>query len=491
MGARRLRYVIIGAGMAGLLAAIRLTGRGDSDFIVYEKGDSVGGTWRENTYPGLTCDVPAHSYVYSFAYNPDWSAYFAPGPEIRAYFQSVAERYGVLDAIRFNCEVEACEWTGDRWKVRLKDGSEDWGHVLIGATGVLHHPRYPDIAGIEDFAGDCFHSARWDHSVALDGKRIGVIGNGSTGVQIVGALADRAAKLVQFQRTAQWIMPASDKVYTDAEREAFRNDPALIDEVRTGPEAMARRARFTSAIVDVASPELAEIQTIVEKNLEESVRDPLLREKLRPDYRVACKRLVFSYNYYDAVQKPNVEIETGAIERIEPNGLRMKDGTVHELDVLVLATGFHVDKFVRPIKVTGQGGRDLDALWAEHPRAYYAVTVPDFPNMLLLNGPTGPVGNFSLIDIAEIQWDYFEKLIAPVREGRAAGIAPTMQALETYEAARSEAAKNTVFASGCASWYLDAKGNAQVWPWSWAHFVEVMSAPDLADYEMIEPVPAA
>ncbi|MCB2077307.1 MAG: NAD(P)/FAD-dependent oxidoreductase [Novosphingobium sp.] len=472
--------------MAGLLAAIRLKQRGDSDFVVYEKGDSVGGTWRENTYPGLTCDVPAHSYVYSFAYNPDWSAYFAPGAEIRQYFQSVAESFDVIDSIRFNCEVESCEWSGERWVIHLKGGATDWGHVLVGATGVLHHPRYPDIPGLEDFTGACFHSARWDHNVALDGKRIGVIGNGSTGVQIVSALADSAKRLVHFQRTPQWIMPASDKVYSDEERRAFREDPNLIEQVRNGPEAQARRARFTSAIVDIDSPELAEIQAIVEKNLEQSVRDPALREKLRPDYRVACKRLVFSHNYYDAVQKPSVELETRAIAQVEASGVRMDDGTLCELDVLVLATGFRADRFIRPVTVAGLDGSDLDSLWKRHPRAYYAVTVPGFPNMVLLNGPTGPVGNFSLIDIAELQWDYFDGLLRPVREGRCAGIAPTVQALERYEAARSEAAKNTVFASGCASWYLDANGDPQVWPWSWAHFVDVMREPQFADYVLIE-----
>lgn len=482
---KKLRYIIVGAGMAGLLAAIRLKQRGDDDFVVYEKGDAVGGTWRENTYPGLTCDVPAHSYVYSFAHNPDWSAYFAPGPEIREYFDSVARQFEVTDAIRFNCEVASCEWLGDRWRVRLQDGTEDWGNVLIAATGVLHHPRYPDIVGLDSFEGEVFHSARWDHSASLDGKRIGVIGNGSTGVQIVSALADRAARLVQFQRSPQWIMPCIDKRYSDEERRAFRDNPELIEEVRNGPEAQARRARFTNAIVDVDSPELAEIQEIVERNLEDSVRDPVLREKLRPDYRVACKRLVFSHNYYEAVQKPSVVLETGPIERVEAGGVRLRDGMLHELDVLVLATGFHADQFVRPIEVLGRGGCDLETLWAERPRAYYAVTVPDFPNLLLLNGPTGPVGNFSLIDIAERQWDYFDQLIEPVRSGQCAGVAPTMAALERYEAARSEAAKNTVFASGCTSWYLDKSGQAQAWPWSWARFVEVMERPDMTDYELI------
>ncbi len=477
-----IRTIIIGAGMAGLLAGIRLRQRGDGNFAIYEKGDTVGGTWRENSYPGLACDTPAHSYTYSFALNPDWSSYYAPGPEIRDYFEKVATSFDLHRSIRFNSPIARCEWCDGKWHVTLQDGTTDAGEVLIAATGVLHHPMVPEIPGLADFAGASFHSARWDHSVPLDGKRIGVIGNGSTGVQIVSALVGRAARLVHFQRTAQWIMPAPQVVYSDEDKRAFRDDPERIAQVRDGPDAAARRARFTSAIIDVNSPALAEIEGIVLKNLEDSIRDPTLKEKLRPTYRAACKRMVFSGEYYAAIQHPNAVLETAAIERIEPAGVRMKDGTFHELDVLVLATGFRTDQFTRPIKVIGQGGQDLDDLWAQHPRAYYAVTVPGFPNMCLLNGPTGPVGNFSLIDIAEKQWDYFDQVVAPVRQGRAVAVSPSMAALETYEARRGETARKTVFASGCKSWYLDASGEPQVWPWSWAHFVEVMARPDFADY---------
>lgn len=480
----RLRAIIIGAGMAGILAGIKLQQRGDTDFTIYEKGDSIGGTWRENTYPGLSCDTPAHSYAYSFALNPDWSAFYAPGPEIKAYFETVAQRYAIVPHIRFDTEIASADWDGDRWVIRTKDGRTDWGHVLIAATGVLHHPRMPDIPGLSDFAGASFHSARWDHAVAVDGKRVGVIGTGSTGVQIVSALARRAARLVHFQRSAQWIMPCPDKAYSEDERRAFREQPSLMAEVRDGPEAAARRARFTAAIIDADSPQLAEIQAIVERNLEESIGDPVLREKLRPSYRAACKRLIFSPSYYQAVQEPAVFLEDQAIERIEPSGVRMRDGTLHQLDVLVLATGFKVDQFVRPIRIRGEGGLDLDDFWRERPRAYYAVTIPHFPNLLLLNGPTGPVGNFSLIDIAEHQWRYFEQLVDLLRDGSCTSFSPSDAALADYETRRTERARKTVFASGCRSWYLDAEGTPQVWPWSWDYFTEVMTAPRLEDYAL-------
>lgn len=478
------RTIIIGAGMAGILAGIKLKERGETDFVIYEKGDSVGGTWRENRYPGLACDVPAHSYTYSFALNPEWSSYFAPGPEIRAYFEDIARRFGIVEHVRFNTPIARCEWRDGKWHVETSTGEHDSAEVLVAATGVLHHPMIPDLPGLANFAGPAFHSARWDDSVALDGKRVGVIGTGSTGVQIVSALSDRASKLVHFQRTRQWIMPVKNPTYSGDERRAFREDPSRILAIRDDPAAQARRARFTAAIIDVDSPELQEIQQIVERNLDESVRDPVLREKLRPDYLAACKRMVYSDTFYEAVQRLSVEVEIGAIEQIESNGVRMKDGTFHELDVLVLATGFQADRFTRPIRILGEGGRDLDDLWKEGPRAYYAVTVPGYPNLCLLNGPTGPVGNFSLIDIAEHQWDYFDQLINLLRSGKATAVSPSMEALQAYEAERSEAAQRTVFASGCKSWYLDKNGNPLVWPWSYARFVRAMSAPDLSDYNL-------
>jgi cation diffusion facilitator CzcD-associated flavoprotein CzcO len=482
---KSLRTIIIGAGMAGLLAGIRLKQRGDDNFTIYEKGDCVGGTWRENTYPGLTCDVPAHAYTYSFAYNPGWSQFMAPGPEIREYFEDMAVRYGVMEHIRFNEAVESAEWRGNRWHIRTSTGREDQGEMLVAATGVLHVPNYPDIEGVDTFEGACFHSARWDHSVPLDGKRIGVIGTGSTGVQIVSALADTASHLTHFQRTAQWIMGRPGPVYTEEDKAAFAADPSLIEAVRNNPEGAANRERFLKAVIDPSSPAHAELEALLTAQLEERVRDPELREKLRPNYRAACKRLIFANEYYDAVQKPNVDVETRKIARVEPKGVRLEDGTLIELDVLVLATGFRADQFVRPMKIKGVGGADLDELWTPVPRAYFAVTVPDFPNMVLLNGPAGPVGNFSLIDVAEAQWDYFDKLMEPVRRGECAGLAPSMAALDAYDERRRKAAAGTIWASGCKSWYIGGDGLPQVWSWPMEYFWEVMSQPDFGDYERI------
>lgn len=483
-GHRRLRFAIIGAGMAGLLAGIRLDQKGDADFTIYEKGDTVGGTWRENRYPGLTCDVPAHAYTYSFAPNPEWTRFFSPGPEIQHYFERVADDYRLRDRIRFNSEVTDCRYVDGRWHIETSDGCKDIVDVIIAATGVLHHPNIPAIPGLKDFGGDSFHSARWDDSVALDGRRIGVIGNGSTGVQIVSALATRASTLVHFQRSPQWIMPVQNFIYSETDRHAFRSDVSKIDAIRFGEEYWAGIRRFNKAIIEVDSPEMAEIEGIVLRNLEDNIQDPVLREKLRPDYRAACKRLIYSPDYYEAVQRPGVIVETGAIERVEVTGVRMKDGTLHELDVLALATGFKTDRFVRPIKVIGQGGNNLDDAWALRPTAYYAITVPDFPNLFLLNGPTAPVGNFSLIDIPERQWDYIDQLLDLLRDGTCSAIAAKPEAMADYEERRIAAAKRTIFGSGCTSWYLDAQGVPQTWPWSYDHFAQLMAAPRMEDFEL-------
>ncbi|WP_317930820.1 NAD(P)/FAD-dependent oxidoreductase [Halioxenophilus sp. WMMB6] len=481
---QNLRYIIIGAGMAGILAGIRLLERGETDFVIYEKGSTVGGTWRENTYPGVACDTPAHSYSYSFAFNPDWSAFYAPGPEIQDYFERMTDKFGVREFIRFNTEIARCSYQDGRWRVTTQDGQVDEADVLVAATGVLHHPNTPDIPGLTDFTGASFHSARWRHDIDYSKQRVGVIGNGSTGIQIVAAMSGQVPKLVHFQRSPQWIMPCPDTKYSDEDRQAFRQDPDKIEDVRSGPEAQARRGRFLAAIIDSNSPELTEIQSIVEQNLNETIKDPELKAKLTPNYRAACKRLVFSPNYYQKVQHPSVSVEIAGIERVEENGVRLKDGTFHELDVLVLATGFKVDAFVRPMTITGIDGIDLNDVWAEHPKAYYAVTVPKFPNFFMLNGPTGPVGNFSLIDIAERQWNYGDQLVDLLRNGQCKAFAPTEAALEEYEMQRTEAAKKTVFASGCKSWYLDAKGVPQVWPWPYETFMEVMAKPNLDHYEL-------
>lgn len=480
---RPLRIAVVGAGMSGIAAAIELARAGYDDFVLYEKADRLGGTWRENTYPGIACDVPSHFYSYSFAPNPEWTHRFAPGGEIQSYFEDVARRFGVVPRIRFGCEVVGCHFENGRWRLVLADGTRDAADAVIAATGVLHHPMIPEIEGLDSFAGACFHSARWDHAVPLEPARVGVVGTGSTAIQITSALAGRTRAYTLFQRTAQWVAAAENPPYTDEEKAVFRRDPQAIEVLR---EQMARAMvdGFANVLVDADSPVLQAMHAACVANLETNVQDPVLREKLRPTYRAACKRLIISPDFYQAIQRPGAQLVTERIERVEPRGVVTADGRLHELDVLVLATGFRVDQFVRPMRVTGRGGAALDDVWRDGPFAYLAIGVPDFPNFFLLQGPNSPVGNFSLIDVAELQLRYVAQLLEPLRRGAAREIAPSAAAMQRFDDERRDAARRTIWASGCRSWYLDREGLPTAWPFSFDRFRAEMAKPRLDDYEL-------
>jgi len=475
------RFAVIGAGMSGILSAIKLREAGYEDFTVYEKADRLGGTWRENTYPGISCDVPSHLYSYSFEPNPDWTRRFSPGAEIQAYFEGVARRRGVMPRIRFGDEVTRLEFANGRWRLETKSGLRDDVDVVIAATGVLHHPKFPDLEGVDDFEGTLFHSARWDHSVKLEGARVGIVGTGSSAVQIVGAIVDRVKKLSLFQRTAQWIMPQENPRYSEAERAEFRRHPELVTKMHEDMAVLF--SAFSNGLVDANSAQMKAIEDACLANLEQNVRDPVLREKLRPNYRAACKRLVMSDNFYRAIQQPQAEVVTEGIERVEAKGVRTRDGRLHELDLLVLATGFRVDRFLRPIRVVGRDGALLDHVWEKRPTAYLSISIPGFPNLFMLNGPNGPVGNFSLIEVAELQLGYVLQLVDRLRSGACRELCPSEQATLQLEVDRTEAARHTIWGSGCRSWYLDDRGVPMSWPWTFDRFRAEMAAPKLEAWE--------
>jgi cation diffusion facilitator CzcD-associated flavoprotein CzcO len=311
---------------------------------------------------------------------------------------------------------------------------------------------------------------------------VGIIGTGSSAIQTVPTIVDQVAHLTLFQRTAQWVMPQENPAYTEEERASFRDDPstaaALHDKIS---ELFANG--FSNAVVDADSELLHMIEETCRLNLEESVTDPVLREQLRPDYRAACKRLVISPNFYEGIQKPNASLVTETITEVEANGVRTADRQYHELDVLIVATGFQVDRFLRPIDVINPDGLHLSEAWAQRPNAYLSVAVPGFPNLFMLNGPNGPVGNFSLIEVAELQFAYFAQLIEVLRSGQAMALSPTVEATEGFEDARVEQAKKTVWATGCRSWYLDDRGVPAAWPWTFQKFRDAMTQPDLAHYQ--------
>ncbi len=478
---RAPRFAVIGAGMSGILAAIELRRRGFENFTVYEKAARLGGTWRENTYPGVACDVPSHVYSYSFELKPDWSERFSPGREILGYLETTAAKYGVDCHIRYEIEIERAEFQNGRWQLTGSDGLADEVDFVIAATGFLHHPARPDIAGLAGFDGACFHTAQWDHSVDLTGKRVGIVGTGSTATQIVPAIVDRVGALTLFQRTPQWIMPLPNAVYSDVEKRMYREKPELLKQSYV---YWAERFNETFARAVIGDrDELQRIEDICRANLENSVADSKLRAKLTPNYRAACKRIIMSDGFYQAIQRPNVHLAVEGIEAVEAGGVLTDDGRRHALDVLILATGFDGHAFTRPMQVVGAGGRTLDQQWAEGNEAYRSVAVPGFPNFFLLVGPNSPIGNFSIIMISELQLGYVMQLIdAAVKHNVA--VAPTFAATQRFNAALRTAMKSTVWASGCRSWYLDKNGNPAMWPWSFEQFEADMRRVDMNDFEL-------
>lgn len=474
----RPRVAIIGAGMSGLCMAIKLLDAGIDSFVIYEQADDVGGTWRDNTYPGLHCDVPSPYYSYSFLPNPNWTRLMPPGGEIQQYMRRVADERGLRRYIRFGTEVTSAEYRDGRWCVTTDEGVDEFD-VLITATGFLRVPRYPDIPGLDTFAGPMFHSARWDHSVALPDKRIGLIGTGSTGVQITAELGGKVKALKIFQRTAQWVVPWPN-VHYRLRRSLLSRFPALA---RAGYAFWRRFVMTVFGDAPVRAGASRRCFTFLcHANLHLSVRDRELKKKLTPDYLPMCKRQIISGGFYRAVQRPGVEIVTEGIDHVEPRGVVTSDGKLHEVDVLVLATGFDARAYVRPIRIVGPDGRSLDEAWADGPRAYRSIAVPGFPNLLMLMGPHSPIANTSLVPVAEDQADYAVWWIKQIRDGRLTFFVPTEAATALYNEEIKSALPQTIWASGCDSWYIGRNGLPEAFPWNPARHHELLRRPVVADF---------
>jgi cation diffusion facilitator CzcD-associated flavoprotein CzcO len=456
---------VIGAGMTGILLAIKLREAGINDITILEKADKLGGTWRENTYPGLACDVPAHMYTYSFQGNPEWEHRFAHGDEIQAYFEKVAGDYNVTEQIRFNEAVDESHYRDRQWHLVTSKGNKLVVDFVIAATGILHHPAYPDIDGIDSFKGDMWHTARWNHDVDLAGKRVGIIGTGSTAAQIISEISDKVGQLTVFQRTPQWIFSIPDKEYTEDDKTRLRGNQKLMSKL-SARYAFVMRNTFTAA---VTGNKLA------------------LRAKLTPDYKVGCKRLIFSSTFYDAMQRDNVYLETTGIDRISENGVVVQGGEEHELDVLILATGFKPFNFMRPMDLTGRDGLSIDEAWSKKIQAYRSLCIPGFPNFFLMLGPNAPIGNYSVIAMSEVQTQYLLKLIDHWRQGTLETVEATEEAKVRYNEHIKAGMGKTVWVGGCQSWYLDADGDPALWPYSWDQWVKELEEPDLDDFHRRAP----
>jgi cation diffusion facilitator CzcD-associated flavoprotein CzcO len=461
-GPSHARVAIIGAGFSGIGMAARLLQESIDDFVVLERAEDLGGTWRDNTYPGCQCDIPSALYSYSFAPNPNWSRAYPKQSEIRAYLQRCAHEFGVVPHIRFGHEVTEAAWDERTrcWRIGTSRG-ELTANFLIGGMGGLTEPSTPEIEGIDEFEGTMFHSAQWDHAHDLGGERVAVIGTGASAVQFVPRIQPQVDRLHLFQRTPSWVMPDPDRRVSDLERDLFRRFPITQRALRAALYAI-HETTVLGTIVDRRLSSLFE--QIARQHLKRQVRDPELRARLTPTYTLGCKRITMSNTYYPALTQPNAEVVTEPITEIRAGSIVTADGTEREIDTLILGTGFRVFENPGLQQVHGRGGRTLADVWQGSPRAYLGTAIPGFPNLFLLVGPNSAGGYNSIIFTSEAHINY---VLACIKQMDRRGIETVEVRQEAYDEFVRETDRRLGASvwnkGGCASWYLDENGRNGVW----------------------------
>ncbi|MFE2141948.1 flavin-containing monooxygenase [Streptomyces sp. NPDC059456] len=490
--ARHVRVAVIGAGFSGLGAAIRLREAGYRDVVVLEKAQQLGGTWRENTYPGCACDVPSTLYSYSFTPDTAWSRVFAGQEEIRTYLATTAERYGLAEVLRCGVVLRTARWdaVAGRWRLETSDGSYS-AAVLVMATGPWHVPRPLDVPGLDGFAGPVLHTARWDDGIDVAGKRVSVVGSGASAVQVVPAITERAAAVHLFQRTPQWVLPKPDLALSPAFHRVVGRLLGARRALRASQYAL--QEGFGCAF---RHPGLARLlEAGARAHLRLSVPDPRLRRALTPDYRLGCKRLLTSSTYYPALRRPHVRLHPTAVSAVRGNEIVGADGTAAETDVLITATGFRVGELPLAKTLYGTDGRSLHDVWGGEPQAYLGTTVSGFPNLFLLLGPNLLGGSTSAITVLEAQLGYLTAALAHLdRNGSPAlEVRPGVQ--DAHNSAVQAALATTVYnTGGCTSYYLTSSGrNTFAWPWSTPRLTRRLNRFDPAAYDWqpaLAPVPA-
>ncbi|WP_308250956.1 flavin-containing monooxygenase [Nonomuraea rhizosphaerae] len=456
--------VIIGSGFAGVGMAIKLKAAGYHDFVILEKAAELGGTWRDNTYPGCACDVPSHMYSYSFELNSGWSRMFSPQEEIWEYMRRCADKYGVTPHIRYGRHVVALEYddAARQWDVTTEDGTVLRTNAVVSGIGALHIPSFPEISGRGVFRGTAFHSAEWDHSVDLTGKRVAVIGTGASAIQFVPRIAEQARQLTVFQRTPPWIHPKPDFAFSPRARRALR----LPGAARTLRNALYW-ALETRAVGFTIDPRLMKVpETLALKHLETQVPDPELRRRLTPDYTIGCKRILLSSDYYPALSRPNVSLVTDAITEIREHSIINATGAEHEVDVIVYGTGFKVTDALQRQHIAGRNGLKIQDAWQDGIETYFGISTAGFPNLFFLLGPNTGLGHNSVVFMIESQVRYVMDCLRLLSRTKARALDVRPERQREFNRRLQERLNPLVWnAGGCRSWYLDEHGvNRTLWP---------------------------
>jgi cation diffusion facilitator CzcD-associated flavoprotein CzcO len=488
----RVSVAIVGGGFGGVAAGVELRRRGIEDFVVLERGETLGGVWRANTYPGAACDVPSHLYSFSFAPHAGWSRRFSPGAEIQAYLEDVARRFEVLPRVRFGSDVERAVFDDaeGRWRLELAGGEEVEADVLITACGQLTRPAIPHVPGLERFQGAMFHSAHWDHDQDLEGRKVAVLGTGASAIQFVPAIAPRVERLTVFQRSAPWVLPKTDRAYAERTKRLYARVPAL--------QRLWRRAwwAWMESLVPVFTrrpSRAARAMTVFYRALANAHRAAQLRgdrrllAATRPSYAIGCKRILITSDWYPTLRRENVELVNAPIREVVAGGIVTEDGRHHAVDTILFGTGFTATEFLAPMEVEGRDGRRLAAEWAHGAEAYLGITVPGFPNLFLLYGPNTNHGTGSAIELLEAQARYAADAVRMLDTGMAQRLEIRQEVHDAFQRELRERLADSVWAT-CSSWYVTADGRVtNNWPGSQTEYRRRTRAVAPSDFDVHAP----
>ncbi len=478
--------IIIGTGFSGLAMAIKLKEKGIQDFIILEKAASVGGTWRENTYPGAECDIPSALYSFSFEPYPFWEYKWSMQPQILEYIKHVAKKHDLNRHIHFQKEMTAAKWNADEnyWSVMTEDGTTYNGKTLVSAIGQLHHPSTPNFKGKELFEGDAWHSAQWNHAVPLEGKTVGVIGNAASAVQFIPEIAKTARKVVVFQRSANWMLPKQDRAYKEWEKKLVAKVPFLLRVYRLYIWLLG------GGLFNLMKQGNDFVRKIYQKQtvdyIKEHIKDPAVVKALTPTYPMGAKRILFSDTYYPALAQPHVNLATGGVKEITPTGVVAGDGSKHEVDVLIYSTGFKTNPFLAGLTIQGKNGISIKEQWKDGPKNYLGITVDNFPNLFMMYGPNTNLGHNSIILMSEAQANYIAQCVSELEQKKWKSLTVKTDKLNTYHQTTQERLKKMIWMTVEDSWYKSANGNVpNNYPGRTMEYMRVTKTVNFEDFEIV------